>query len=270
MGFNYLENKRWSQVTRDERFFCQHLFQLVRSESAEVFADYISQFLSLGLSNDGEWEIGFEVCFYRDLWHLKGRKGELYSPKRTFDLCLFGEKDIVIIEAKAATGFDQSQNAIFAHDVDKVQELTRVDNVLLVGLCSSIYPIETEVIGVFNNKILRWKDLAARYGGDEILTRADKVYENQDSFSSFGLNSDNRLSGSALVKAFHEGNELWVGRGGGFNGERLREDIRTGRWKTHIYEVNTTSTEPPSSNYFRLKEFVQAVAPEAVGKDYTE
>jgi hypothetical protein len=31
-----------------------------------------------------------------------------------FDLCLFGERAIVIIEAKAAGGFDADQNAVFA------------------------------------------------------------------------------------------------------------------------------------------------------------
>ena len=36
-----------------------------------------------------EWEPAFEACFYRDIWQLRGREGELYSPKRTFDLCLF-------------------------------------------------------------------------------------------------------------------------------------------------------------------------------------
>ena len=29
MGFRYLNGKRWAQVTREERFFCQHLFGLL-------------------------------------------------------------------------------------------------------------------------------------------------------------------------------------------------------------------------------------------------
>jgi len=271
MGFDYLKGNRWSQVTRDERFFCQRLYELVRSESTEAFVGYITDALGLDLTTGGEWEIGFEVCFYRDLWQLDGRKGRLYSPKRTFDLCLFGENEIVIIEAKAAGGFDQDQNAVFEKDIAEVQKLTGIENVLLVGLCSSKYIVETDLSATFQDRILRWKDLAERFGGDEILARADEVYEHHEAFSSRGRNSDIRLSGSALLEAFRGGAEWWVGRGGGgITGERFSGDVRTGRWKTQIYEVNTKSAEPPSTNYFGLEEFVQAVRPEETDTTETE
>jgi hypothetical protein len=260
MGFDYLKGKRWSQVTRDERFFCQRLYELIRSEPSEAFVDYINKTLSLDLPLVGEWEIGFEVCFYRDLWQLEEQKGILYSPKRTFDLCLFGENDIVIIEAKAAAGFDQDQNAVFEKDIDEVKKLTRIEHVLLIGLCSSKYDVDADLSATFNGRILRWKDLSERYGDDEILARADDVYERREAFSSRGRNSDIKLSGNALLEAFLGGADWWVGRGGGgLTGERFSEDIRTGRWKTQIYEVNTQSSEPPSPNYFGLDEFAKAV-----------
>ena len=126
MGFEYLGGKRWSQVTRDERFFCQRLYELARSEPVGVFAQYISQEINLDLPRDCEWEIGYEVCFYRDLWQFRGRNRQLYSPKRTFDLCLFSETAIVNIEAKAALGFDHADNAVFAKEIEKVHTLTQV------------------------------------------------------------------------------------------------------------------------------------------------
>jgi hypothetical protein len=266
MGFRYLKNNRWSQVTRDERFFCQRLYELVRRESAEAFVSYLNDNLSIDLTDRGEWEIGFEVCFYRDLWHLKGRNGTLYSPKRTFDLCLFGENEIVIIEAKSAGGFDKDQNAVFEKDVAEVKKLTGIQSVILVGLCSSEYPVEEGLADTFQNRLLRWKQLSEHYGGDKVLARADEVYEYHEAFSSRGRNSDIRLSGNALLEAFHGGAEWWVGRGGGIAGERFREDIRTGSWKTQIYEVNTNSAEPPSANYFGLGEFAGAVGPEEIHK----
>jgi hypothetical protein len=270
MGFSYLGGEYWSQVTRDERFFCQRLFELVRSESEEAFVRYISKTLGLNLQIDGEWEIGFEVCFYRDLWQHRERKCRLYSPKRTFDLCLFGDRAIVIIEAKAAGGFDKDQNAVFERDVARVQKLTGVEQVLLIGFCSSQCDVEPALAATFKHKILRWNDLAAHFGGDAILSRADEVYEHQEAFASMGCNSDNRMSGSELLEAFHNGADWWVGRGGGATGERFRKDIRTGRWRDQIYEVNTKSTKPPSSNYFRIKEFVQAVAPGGLDKYRTK
>ena len=62
----------------------------------------------LKLSQDGDWDLGYEVCFYRDLsWPCqKTAHQDGYAAKRTFDLCLFGEKAIIIIEAKVFQRFE--------------------------------------------------------------------------------------------------------------------------------------------------------------------
>ena len=260
MGFEYLNGNRWTQITRDERFFCQRLYELVNAKPIKKFVQYLSERLELNLSNSGEWEIGYEVCFYRDLWQQRGRKDKLFSPKRTFDLCLFGESAIIIIEAKAAGGFDSDQNEVFKRDIEEVRRLTKVDNVQLIGLCSSKYKMDESAISTFGNRIIRWIDLADLFDNDEILKRADDIYEKSEVFANRGRNSDIKLSGTALLEAFQGGAEWWVGRGGGgISGERFLEDVRTGRWKTQVYEVSTKANEPPSPNYFGLAEFVQAV-----------
>ncbi|MFC1761185.1 hypothetical protein ACFL6U_03795 [Planctomycetota bacterium] len=260
MGFEYLAGKRWIQVTRDERFFCQRLYELINAERVEVFAQYLSDLLDLDLPIKGEWEIGYEVCFYRDLWQQRGRSGKLYSPKRTFDLCLFSESAIVIIEAKAVGGFDSEQNEVFKRDIAEVKRLTQVNNVQLVGLCSSKCEIDQSGESTFGAKVVRWSDLAARYGGDEILKRADSIYEKHEAFAKCGRNSDIKLSGDSLLKAFRGGAEWWVGRGGGgITGDRFFEDVCPGRWRIQVYEVSTKANAPPSPNYFSLAEFVQAV-----------
>ena len=107
MGFSYLDGKRWAQVTREERFFCAHLFGLLDEDSEmQKMLSYINDRTGIALPRDVEWELAFEVCFYRDLRHLEKNKGELHSPKRTFDLCLFSEGAIVILEAKAQQDFE--------------------------------------------------------------------------------------------------------------------------------------------------------------------
>lgn len=261
MGFKYLDGKLWAQVTRDERFFCQRLYELVRLDGAEKFAGYISEEFDLDLSMEGVWEIGFEVCFYRDLWQYRKKDGELFSPKRTFDLCLFGENAIIIIEAKAAGQFDRVQNIDFERDLEEVKRLTGIEQVYLVGLCSSKCPISDDTMRTFQGRILRWKDMMVRYDGDTVLKRADNVFEASEAFATFGRNSDERLNGTDLVKAFEDGLDMWVGRSGGIHGSKLREDVNSGRWRTQVYEVNTVATEQPSSNYFRLSNFVEAVDP---------
>jgi len=259
MGFDYLKGNRWSQVTRDERFFCQRLLELVNSEPIESFVQYLSDQLQLGLTNEGEWELGFEVCFYRDYWQFFGRKGKLYSPKRTFDLCLFGQSSIVVIEAKAAGGFDPDQNEVFKRDIGEVKRLTGVPDVQLIGLCSSKYELDESAKSTFGQKVIRWSDLSARYDNDEILSRADQVYEKSEPFSKSGRHSDIKLVGSELLKAYAGGAEWWVGRGGGLGGDRFVEDIQTGRWKNQTYEVCTKECCPSSPNYFSLADFAKAV-----------
>ena len=259
MGFVYLKGNRWSQVTRDERFFCQHLMELVNSEPIENFVQYLSDKLQLGLTFGGEWELGFEVCFYRDYWQFFGRDGKLYSPKRTFDLCLFGESSIVVIEAKAAGGFDPDQNEVFKRDLVEIKRLTGVPDVQLIGLCSSQYEPDASAQSTFGSKVIRWSDLSARFGNDEILSRADEIYEESEPFSKRGRHSDIKLAGSELIKAFAGGAEWWVGRGGGLGGDRFIEDVQTERWKSQIYEVCTKKHCPSSPNYFSLAEFAEAV-----------
>lgn len=260
MGFKYLDGYRWDQVTRDERFFCQRLYELIKAEPVENFVQYLSDTLVLDLPIGGEWEIGYEVCFYRDVWQLRNRKGKLYSPKRTFDLCLFGESAILIIEAKAAGGFDPDQNVVFKRDIAEVRNLTQIEDVRLVGLCSSKYILDRGSESTFGTNVIRWRELAARYNQDDILNRADAIYEKNELFNNRRCNSDIRLSGSAPFEAFQGGAKWWVGRGGGgINGELFMADVRTGRWKKQIYEVNTKADEAPSPNYFSLAEFVQGV-----------
>ena len=260
MGFKYFGGVRWTDVTRDERFFCQRLYELVNSQPIEDFICFISEHLNLNLPINGEWEIGYEVCFYRDLWQHRGRKGKLYSPKRTFDLCLFGEQSIVIIEAKVAGGFDSDQNEVFKKDIAEVHSLTQINNIQLVGLCSSQYELDESATSTFGNKVIRWDELSKYFDNDQILMRADDIYEKTEAFAHRGRNSDIKLSGAALLEAFQGGAEWWVGRGGGgISGERFIEDVRTGRWKSQIYEVSTKADVPPSANYFALADFVEAI-----------
>ena len=38
MGVSYLDGKRWADVTREERFFCQHLFTLAVKDPAYLLS----------------------------------------------------------------------------------------------------------------------------------------------------------------------------------------------------------------------------------------
>lgn len=131
----------------------------------------------LGLSQaevNSYWELGYEVCFYRDIGHPKENN---ISLKRTFDFCLFSEKKVIIIEAKAHQSFDSNQINDINSDKSKVAALLRLndEDVSVVGLISSLYSPRSKY---FNTPYLTWKHLEEKYH-DEILSRADYVYNKQ-------------------------------------------------------------------------------------------
>jgi len=110
MGFAYLDGENWLNVTREERLFCSYLYWDIASNEKD-FITWLNTNTKLQLDVDSNWEIGYEVCFYRDLLKLKGKpvRGSGYPPKRTFDLCLFSEDTIVVIEAKVQQRFSKTQ-----------------------------------------------------------------------------------------------------------------------------------------------------------------
>jgi hypothetical protein len=192
MTFQYLKNRSWSAITREERFFCAHLYALA-APRVDDFVEFVNEKTKLDLDLGAEWELGYEVCFYRDFWRWTQQRAKEHgetapkmpaelSQKRTFDLCLFSKKQIVIIEAKAFEGMTTKQMNEFAKDRERVGGLTGipVDGIHLVALVSSRYKPHKDTREVFNDKLLRWKDLAEHYGNaaqpDPILKRADDVF----------------------------------------------------------------------------------------------
>ena len=107
MGLRYLKNNvSWSKVTREERFFCAHLYFLIKEEGLSKFVGYLSEVHNMSLPVDANWEAAYEACFYRDFWYHWDKKGELFSKKRTFDLCLLSDDMIIVIEAKSNQEFE--------------------------------------------------------------------------------------------------------------------------------------------------------------------
>ena len=257
VGFSYLSGKSWTEVTRDERFFCQHLFSLIKRDGPAKFLAYVNRQARMSLPLDVDWEPAYEACFYRDLRHLRGKTDPLYSPKRTFDLCLFAEHTILIIEAKAQQGFDTDQLTSFAADRGEVKKLTGVA-AYVVGLTSSACPVTPGCEKVFDGPLLTWRDLASIYDEDALLLRADAIYDPGQRDSWGRNNHGGHMTGEELLSACEEGDAFLVGRRGGLRGARLAEDAASGSWRTQSYETAPGDT-PPNGNWFLLQDFAKAV-----------
>jgi hypothetical protein len=195
-SFEYLKNMSWNDITRDERFFCQELFSAIRGNERKFVEFLCEHSTKLTItSKEGQWDSGYEVCFYRDLkFHFNLKKNmKWYSPKRTFDLCLFGEKDIIVIEAKAEQGFDNKQIKVFQQDRDRIENAISaitppVSNpkVHLVALCSSYYNPKDDTLKDFDCKIT-WKDVAGFIPEKKkVFERADSLYPHKEDDSAPG------------------------------------------------------------------------------------
>lgn len=257
MALRFLDGKRWADVTREERVFCQHLYTRLLERGERAFVAYLNEHLGIDANVDASWELVYEACFYRDLWQHRGRAGELYSPKRTFDLALLSDDHVIIIEAKAHEDFDASQVATFVRDKTQVARETGVQRVSLVALASSRCPIHGEIRDAFDGRALTWRELSSWPDDDAFLARADDVFP---SASAGALSrSTNTMTGAELLRAHADGRQLFVGRGGGLEGERLAGDAATEAWRTQRYQVNETASHSPSRNWFTLEEFVARV-----------
>ena len=260
MGLTFLGGLRWVDVTRDERFFCQHLFTRIQQRGVERFVAYLNAAHATALHTAAEWEIAYEACFYRDLWQHRERSTALFSPKRTFDLCLLSDDAIVIIEAKAQQPFDGLQLAEFNNDKTQVTKETGIERVLLAGLASSRYVPPQDIRERFNGPYLTWREMAILYDNDPILLRADAIYEPPSMWQTGLHNTGGYMTGAELLAAALRGEEFFAGRAGGLAGQLVAEDIATGRWRQHHYETNRNALDPPNRNWFRLSEWMRMVS----------
>ncbi len=180
MPLPYLRIMPWTSWSREERLFCAVLYEHARRAPAE-FASWLIDNAGLDISTSGDWELGYEVCLYRDyLWHGRGptaAKGR-FPRKRTFDLCLFGESAIIVIEAKVCEGFGSKQNESFKNDSKHIANLDGMQHlqVRLVALASSRYLNRcSKATREAFDRWVTWAQVAQKYS-DPLLLQADAMY----------------------------------------------------------------------------------------------
>ena len=192
MGFKYLGDENWINFSREERLFCAHLYWRIRNQEHN-FIKWLNENTSLDLEEDCEWEVGYEVCFYRD-YYFKMRKflknesikKSAYSGKRTFDLCMFSPNKILIIEAKVQQKFKEEQLKDIVKDIESIKKLLGNDiKVNLIALASLEYYENLKIYGgkggvksildKFFTKIT-WKEMDNLFEGD-IFGKADEKYK---------------------------------------------------------------------------------------------
>ncbi len=180
MGFSYLNESYWTDITREERFYCAlayNYFSKVPKNAIKLINDKAD--LEISELVNQEWEIGYEVALYRDLFHSLGKcleDGEDSHRKRTFDLCCFSEEAIIIIEAKAHGGFVTKQLESFKSDrVNIPRVIGKNVNITIVSLISKKYKPKNTTLAYFDGTPLTWLDLEEEYK-EPLFKQANEAY----------------------------------------------------------------------------------------------
>jgi len=87
------------------------------------------------------------------------------------------------------------------------------------------------------------------------------MYEELVSTVNFKQNSEEEIQGEQVYKRFKHGrlDKVSMGRKGGINGDRLKKDIATGKWRTFPYETSSKKPEDINHNWFEIKDFVKLI-----------
>ncbi|MGD8305983.1 MAG: hypothetical protein PVF17_04960 [Ignavibacteria bacterium] len=184
MGFKYLNGKSWSQITREERYFCSHLYHFLIGKEKEFIA-WLNDQLGTQFNSDQEWEISYEVCFYRDYYKLYEKELPKELRKRTFDLVLFSDTEIIIIEAKVQQPFKKAQIKNLKSDIKRLGKLLKEHGVKIkpLLLCSKKYydnfnkkHKNKEKTFLSGFKHITWQQLFVKFE-KEIFLLAEKLYK---------------------------------------------------------------------------------------------
>ena len=190
--------EKWSEQTKEERQFCADLYSILRSNR-----EMLSRFVNLlntkskkcastwePLIVKANWEIGLEVAFYRDYLKVPTKSS------RKFDLTLFSDSHLVIIEAKAQSGYERSirckhgdnnppnelpddcELCKFDWDRKTITESIPGIEVSMIGLCTKHYLTskrrKVPICKCFD-AIITWQDLYNEFK-EPSFERADTIY----------------------------------------------------------------------------------------------
>ncbi len=193
------------------------------------------------------------------------------STKETLDVLILikGEpKNLVALEAKmfdTPTTYELNRQMQNQQKMLKcIQESLGVQKVYHYALLPGEL---SRRLGQIDFPILTWEAIRAAYrpvcAGDYFLAMLELALHSYPRLAAkkrqYRHYCEQMIQGREIYERFKAGtlDKVSMGRGGGMNGERLGEDIRTGGWRDHSYE--TSSAEPPNSNWLYIANFVKLV-----------
>ncbi len=192
----------WATLTRSERSFCAALYrhelanpgslhQAIRKHCKvppAIGSRWSWNSASVAhVPTSTHWEVGLEACFFRDMHKAipTAVKPSRFNSlaQTTFDLALFSDTSIIILEAKGIETFSTPQLQGIETLKSDIKALCGKNiEVYVFGLISSKYYLNISKAPItaslhLLDGLLSWSDLANTYGGCPVLARANSMYK---------------------------------------------------------------------------------------------
>lgn len=109
--------------------------------------------------------------------------------------------------------------------------------------------------------VVTWEAVADLYRGladgywvktlDDALAQYDTLVSVGPQFGQY---KDDSITGFEIIDAWPDHGFVSMGRAGGLDGDKLAEDIASGNWRTHPYEVSKQD-QSSRTNWFTIEAF---------------
>lgn len=137
-----------------------------------------------------------------------------------------------------------------------------VRHVLLLPRALAASAASTQVTVITWEQVLEvYNDTVASYWTGVLREALSRYPDLASKDSTWGQNAQQRLTGLQILAAWQTSDPAvaWIGRMGGAVGAQLGNDVRTGAWQTHAYEVRDSRPDGAAGNWFRVQDFISRV-----------
>ena len=179
------------------------------------------------------------------------------------------EPTMIVIEGKMFMGLTRGNLAEQMENQNKniIAPLNKMWPELKIIHVSILPEALLHEFGTLQPRSLTWESIlkefrdvsSAQYFLDVLATALEDFPELR-ALPVFDANADAKMSGQNIANGFGDTRFPFqiMGRAQGMTGQKLLEDINSGRWKTQAYQVSKADV-PLNTNWFQIAEFVKLV-----------
>jgi hypothetical protein len=136
----------------------------------------------------------------------------------------------------------------------------RVRHVFLLPAGLAAEGLDAPVV-TWENVVATYREVGPTYWVSLLANALDRYDDLKSVSARRGQNKDADLTGAQILDSYQAGTATftYMGRNRGLDGPELADDIATGAWRTHTYEVRTQPFD--ARNWFPISAFIAKLPP---------